>query len=109
MLDFITPCNYDAGIICDLMPGGSTSIGDGLEEAQTQLSGDLSGNTPAILLKTDGLQNTAPLIETVEPTLGATRLCVVGFGTEASLDGPLLSQLAGDHGGVYLGLVRDWS
>jgi hypothetical protein len=50
---------------------------------------------------TDGKQNTLPKVESVESMLGSTDLSVVGFGTEAQLDGALMSRLAGDHGGMY--------
>ena len=60
-----------------------------------------STNQRAILLMTDGMQNTAPMVESVESMLGTTELNVVGFGTEAQLDGVLMSRLAGDHDGFY--------
>jgi hypothetical protein len=41
------------------------------------------------------------MIADVEPELGGTKLCIVGFGTEASLDGGLLTTLARNHGGIY--------
>ena len=84
-----------------LAAGGATTIGGGLERAQGELSDHGAANTPTLLLLTDGLQNTAPTIEEVEPTLGDSRICAVGFGSEASLDGPLLTRLARDHGGIY--------
>jgi hypothetical protein len=86
---------YTGGTIGALAPGGWTSIGDGLREA-TQALGS-TGNQRAILLLTDGMQNTPPMVEAVEPTLGDTQLCIVGFGNEADLDGALLSRLARDH------------
>ena len=43
------------------------------------------------------MQNTPPMVEAVESTLGDTQLCIVGFGNEADLDGALLSRLARDH------------
>jgi hypothetical protein len=41
------------------------------------------------------------MIEEVEGFLGATRLCVVGFGSDAEIDGPLLSRIAREHGGDF--------
>ncbi|MCP4308498.1 MAG: trypsin-like serine protease [bacterium] len=84
-----------------LTAGGMTTIGGGLQRAQQQIDNHGRTNTPSMLLLTDGLQNTAPMIETVEPALGDTNICAVGFGSEASLDGPLLTRLARDHGGLY--------
>ena len=60
-----------------------------------------TANTPAIVLMTDGLQNTPPMIADVEGTLGQTRLCIVGFGGTGDLDGPLLTRLAESHNGLY--------
>ncbi|MGH9722485.1 MAG: trypsin-like peptidase domain-containing protein [Bryobacteraceae bacterium] len=108
----ITPANKDvligpaplrnAGIVGGIAPGGATTIGGGLHAGQQQLPVPTpAANTPAILLMTDGLQNTPPMIADVEPELGVTKLCIIGFGTEASLDGPLLTTLARDHGGIY--------
>ena len=86
---------YTGGTIGALAPGGWTSIGDGLREAILALGS--TGNQRAILLLTDGMQNTPPMVESVEPTMGDTQLCIVGFGNEADLDGALLSRLARDH------------
>jgi len=41
------------------------------------------------------------MIETVEASLGDTQLCVVGFGSDAQIDGPLLARIASDHGGQF--------
>jgi hypothetical protein len=86
---------YTGGTIGALAPGGFTSIGGGLSEAIQALGS--TANQRAILLLTDGMQNTPPMVEAVEPTLGDTQLCIVGFGNEANLDGALLSRLARDH------------
>ena len=92
----------NSGIVGGLSPGGSTTIGGGLRAAQGELPAPgPDTNTPAILLMTDGLQNTPPMIEEVEAELGSTRLCVIGFGSEANLDGPLLTRLARAHEGLY--------
>jgi hypothetical protein len=92
----------NSGVVGALSPGGSTTIGGGLRTAQRQLPAPgPTTNTPAILLMTDGLQNTPPMIEEVEAELGETRLCIIGFGSEANLDGPLLTRLARAHDGLY--------
>jgi hypothetical protein len=96
------PVPYTAGIIGGLTPGGTTTIGGGLDLGQRQFpvpSPDV--NRPHILLLTDGLENTPPMISEVESRLGETRLCIVGFGSEASLNGPMLTRLARDHHGHY--------
>jgi hypothetical protein len=86
--------------LASLTPGGSTSIGDGLRVARDMLAG--TSNDPAILLLTDGLQNTQPWISAIEPTLGDTKIFAIGFGNDADLDGPLLTRLAREHGGIYV-------
>lgn len=97
--DLIGPAPYSGGIVGGLNPNGMTSIGDGLEVARDELAG--GGGNDTILLLTDGLQNTPPMIQTVAPTLGGIDLHAIGFGTEASLDGTLLNQLAQSHNGMY--------
>lgn len=88
------------GTVGALSAGGTTSIGDGIREAMDALSPP-SGNQRTLLLLTDGLQNTPPMIEDVEDSLGDTHLCIVGYGQEDALDGPLLTSLARDHDGLY--------
>lgn len=95
------PPNRNGGVIGGVAANGSTTIGGGLRQARQQLTASPSGNTPAILLLTDGLQNTPPMISDVEAELGSTRLGIIGFGTEGQLDGPLLTRLARNHGGLY--------
>ncbi|HET9056849.1 MAG TPA: trypsin-like peptidase domain-containing protein [Chitinophagaceae bacterium] len=90
---------YTGGKIGMLNPGGSTSIGGGLQAAQGQFGG--GNNLRTILLFTDGLQNTPPMIDAVNPTLTGDEIHVIGFGTESSLDGTLLTQLAQQHNGLY--------
>ena len=91
-----------AGLVGGLGAGGMTTIGGGLQIAVGYFppSGPQS-NSRAILLMTDGLENQPPMIATVEPALANTMLNIVGFGTEANLDGPRLTHLARDHSGIY--------
>ena len=95
------PPARNAGTIGTIAPDAMTTIGGGLRTGRQQLTGSPGPNTPAILLLTDGLQNTPPMISDVEGELGDTRVCIVGFGTEGQLDGPLLTRLARDHRGIY--------
>ncbi|MBZ9713514.1 vWA domain-containing protein [Deinococcus multiflagellatus] len=84
--------------------GGATSIGGGLRAAVTALNASSNPNK-AILLLTDGVENTAPMIAEVQGRapnqLRDTHLCAVGFGTPGSLDGPKLRDLAERQGGAY--------
>ena len=95
----VGPSPFTAGTVGALAPGGWTSIGDGLRAALQALG--TTSNQRAILLLTDGMQNTPPMVEDAEPGLGDTRLCVVGLGAEHDLDGALLDRLARSHGGLY--------
>jgi hypothetical protein len=96
----VGPSPFVTGRVGAISAGGSTSIGGGLAAAESAL-GSGSSNDRAILLLTDGLQNTAPMVEAVEGSLGSTRLCVIGFGSDAEINGPLLSRLAQQHGGDF--------
>ncbi len=96
----IGPAPYSSGVVGGLMPGGNTTIGGGLDAARAQFP--TPGDNPrAILLLTDGLQNTPPMAEAIAPSLTGIELHAIGFGTEASLDGALLSRLAQERGGLY--------
>ena len=98
--ELVGPSPYSAGRIGGLAPGGMTSIGDGLQVAIESLT-PAGTNQRAVLLMTDGLQNTPPMISTVEGALGSTQLHAVGFGAESNLNSTLLSRVARDHGGIY--------
>jgi hypothetical protein len=95
----VGPSPFTGGTIGALAAGGLTSIGGGIGAALQAVG--TTTNQRAILLLTDGLQNTPPLVEDVEAQLGDTQLCVVGFGNEWNLDGALLNRVARDHGGLY--------
>src|SRR5215213_9538441 len=78
----------------------ATTIGGGLETAHAQFPVQLV-NPRSILLMTDGLQNTPPMVEMIIDQLTGIDINVIGYGTESSLDGELLSNLARDHNGLY--------
>jgi hypothetical protein len=94
------PPPFTTGDIGGITAGGSTSIGAGLGIALLAF-GSGSTNDRAILLLSDGLQNTLPMVEEIEGFLGATKLNVIGFGSDADIDGPLLSRVARQHGGQF--------
>ncbi|MFV2044606.1 MAG: trypsin-like peptidase domain-containing protein [Anaerolineales bacterium] len=96
----VGPAPYTTGDIGGITTGGSTSLGAGVDRALMAI-GSSSPNDRTILLLSDGLQNTAPMIETVEGSLGSTKLCVVGFGSDAEINGPLLSRIAREHNGDF--------
>ena len=94
----IGPSPFSTGIVGGLSPGGTTTIGGGLDAARLQLPA--GANPRAILLMTDGLQNTPPMIAAVGG-LGGIDINAIGFGTELSLNGALLTELAETHNGLY--------
>jgi von Willebrand factor type A domain/Trypsin-like peptidase domain len=96
----IGPPPYIGGKLPGLTPAGATTIGGGLQAATTQLTGP-GTNPKAILLMTDGLENTAPMVADIESALAGLTVHAIGFGTESSLNGALLSALATSHGGLY--------
>lgn len=87
--------------LAPVVASGSTSIGAGLQAAMTTLSSSTNPRK-AILLLTDGMENTSPFIADVQASLGDTHVCSVGFGTPGSLDGPKLRDLSERQGGIYV-------
>jgi hypothetical protein len=92
------PAPFTGGVVGGIVVDGTTSIGDGLEAARDQLPPDV---TRSILLLTDGLQNTPPLIADVT-ALDGVDIHAVGFGAASSLNGALLTQLSETHNGIYM-------
>lgn len=98
--DLVGPAPYSSGIVGGIIPGGSTSIGGGLDLAIDQFSGD-SSRDEVILLLTDGMENTPPMIDEIDHRIGDRRLCIVGYGNETNLNGPILASLAILNDGSY--------
>lgn len=99
----IGPAPFNTGIVGAIAAGGNTSIGAGLNAALSQFTANgLGGNKRTVLLMTDGLQNTAPNAEGASAALTNTDIFAVGYGTETSLNGELLTQIAQDHNGLYM-------
>ncbi len=98
--DLVGPPPYSGGIVGGITPGGSTSIGGGLSLALDQFSG-AAGRDEVILLLTDGMENTPPMIDEVDHRIGDRRLCIVGYGNETNLNGPILASLAILNDGSY--------
>jgi hypothetical protein len=92
---------FSGGKVGALTAGGMTTIGGGLDAARGQFpSGGV--NPRAILLLTDGLQNTGLTVQQVDASLNGITVHAIGFGTESGLDGALLTNLATSHGGLYM-------
>ncbi|HVG02130.1 MAG TPA: trypsin-like peptidase domain-containing protein [Nitrospira sp.] len=98
--ELVGPAPFTTGDVGAITAGGATSIGAGLGIALLAFGGS-STNDRAMLLLTDGLQNTLPMIEEIEGSLGSTKLNVIGFGSDADIDGPLLSRVAREHHGQF--------
>jgi hypothetical protein len=92
------PAPFTGGVVGGIVVDGTTSIGDGLEAARDQMPPE---DARSILLLTDGLQNTPPLIADVTG-LDGIGISVVGFGAASSLNGALLTQLSETHDGIYM-------
>jgi len=100
--DLVGPSPYTTGKVGALMPGGMTSIGDGLQKAINEFPSTGPGvNKRTILLLTDGMQNTPPMINAVMGLSGSD-IHAIGYGTASSLNGVLLTQLAQTHNGLYM-------
>ncbi|MEZ4387822.1 MAG: VWA domain-containing protein [Candidatus Krumholzibacteriia bacterium] len=79
---------------------GATSIGAGIDAALTMLAG---GSNPhqALLILTDGLENTAPFIDDVAAMVGADiQVCAIGIGTGG--DETSLRNLTENHAGAFI-------
>jgi hypothetical protein len=96
----IGPAPFTAGIVGGLTPGGSTTIGGGLNAAFGQLSSGT--NLRNVLLLTDGLQNTPPMVDPNNAAPTNIFIDVIGYGTPANLDGNMLTALAASHRGQYV-------
>ncbi len=83
-------------------PAGDTSVGDGLQKG-AQALGAAPGtySVKAMLVLTDGLENTAPFINQVSGTITANTFGI-GFGTPANVDVGKLEILTGTHEGYLL-------
>jgi hypothetical protein len=98
--DLIGLAPFVGGKVGALTPDGATSLGAGLDAARQQFP--VPGANPrSILLLTDGMENTPPLVAAVAGGLGGIDVHAVGFGTPANLDGALLTSLTASHNGVY--------
>jgi len=82
--------------------GGSTSIGAGLRAAYNELVNKGDPTRPrAIVLMSDGWQNTPPHPDEVLPDIKSANIRVFTIGLGAGADADLLSRIAHDTGGEY--------
>ncbi len=83
--------------------GGATSIGDGITKGLDVLATG-SNVHKALLILSDGEENTAPFIQDIRDAgaLGTTQVCAIGFGGAFADPDDKLRSLAEDFGGVFL-------
>jgi hypothetical protein len=82
-------------------PAGDTSIGDGLQKGTSALGSASGYAVKAMLVCTDGMENTMPYIADVSGTITANTFGI-GFGTPANVDVGKLEILTGSHQGYLL-------
>lgn len=92
--------------LAGLSASGTTSIGDGLIKAQDLIAAG-SRERKAILLLSDGMENSSPTIASAIPALGDTHVCSVGFGSASQLDGAKLQSLTEQQGGIHISTPDD--
>jgi hypothetical protein len=100
-------------VVNSLTPGASTSIGGGINAGMQQWVADPAHDTTFVVV-TDGMQNTAPLIQPtgsgflgLAPVSGLPQelrkrfipILTIGFGTPASVDEDLLRNIAFETSG----------
>jgi hypothetical protein len=85
-----------------LTPRNATCIGGGLQLGQTKLDASAMPRKVAIVF-TDGFENTAPLVSSVEQNVlnAGTEVYAVGLGDPAFLQPDVLSDLAFSSGGKF--------
>ena len=83
-------------------PAGGTSIGDGLQKGSLALAAAPAGFiVKAMVLLTDGMENTSPLISSVSGLITANTFAV-GLGKASNVDVGKLELLTGTHEGYLL-------
>ncbi len=83
-------------------PAGNTSIGDGLQKgAQALMAAPGTYAVKAMLVLTDGMENTAPMISSVSGAITPNTFAV-GLGKTSNIDVGKLEILTGTHEGYLL-------
>lgn len=100
----LNPASRAAAIqaIDSLTARGGTSIGGGLEEGQNQLVNNGEATHPwAIVLLSDGQENTPPYVDDVLPDIVASKTVVHTVAMGPDSDQTLLLDIASQTGGTY--------
>ncbi|CAG4889118.1 M14 family zinc carboxypeptidase [Paraburkholderia saeva] len=82
-------------------PAGSTSIGNGVELAHDTLAGTSGFDKKAVVVFTDGEENTAKFIADIASKID-DRVYAIGLGTVGELNPVALSQLVDNTGGYLM-------
>jgi hypothetical protein len=82
-------------------PNGSTSIGDGVERAHNMLQPVAAFDHKAMLVLTDGEENTAKFLSDVQPLINE-RVFAIGLGTAEEVNPVALTDLTNETGGYIL-------
>lgn len=82
-------------------PNGSTSIGDGVANAHTMLQPVGAYTYKAMVVLTDGEENTAQFLADVQPMINE-RVFAIGLGTAEEINPVALTQLTNNTGGYLL-------
>ncbi len=90
----------------DLDPRGATSIGGGVLEGKTSLDDAQATAVPpyavtAMVVLTDGVENTAPMLSSVSGSITSNTFAV-GLGIPANISVPALTTLTQGHNGYLL-------
>jgi len=89
------------GAIQGLVPQGATSVGAGLTLGRNMLSPVTGYDRKALIVFTDGLENTAPMIADVASSINR-RTYAIGLGTAQQVDAAALNALTNGSGGYLL-------
>jgi hypothetical protein len=84
-----------------ITPGGATSIGSGLQLARSTLDPVVGYDRKALVVFTDGLENTAPWISDIQPLIN-DRTFAIGLGTAQQVSAGALTALAHQTQGYLL-------
>ena len=84
-----------------LDPGGSTSIGAGIETGRQALNAAPGFDVDSLVVLTDGVENTSPYIADVASDINAFTYSV-GFGKPENISVSALQAISGNHGGYLL-------
>ena len=83
-------------------PDGATSVGDGLQKGSQALTAAPAGYTvKAMVVLTDGVENTTPNIDQVAGSITANTFAI-GFGMPTNVDVGKLEMVTGSHEGYLL-------